>query len=174
MRYSEKNSEKIELNEILLNINDLEINENINNKICKQKNIYIDDNIINKIFFISNIKTTYFDKNKNIEDYQFTYYSLINNKNKSIYNSSFIKKNNNYTFLSFYKEILSKNIFIIFITIFLAIFSGILDFVQYIFLKDLLSLVNKYSFSDVSQYYILCMKFISFKIIHISTRIIYQ
>ena len=166
MRYSEKNSEKIELNEILLNINDIEIKENINNKICKQKNIYIDDNIINKIFFISNIKTTYFDKNKNIEDYQFTYYSLINNKNKSIYNSSFIKKNNNYTFLSFYKEILSKNIFIIFITIFLAIFSGILDFVQYIFLKDLLSLVNKYSFSDVSQYYILCMKFISFKIIH--------
>ena len=33
MRYSEKNSEKIELNEILLNINDIEINENINNKI---------------------------------------------------------------------------------------------------------------------------------------------
>ena len=39
MRYSEKNSEKIELNEILLNINDIEIKENINNKICKQKNI---------------------------------------------------------------------------------------------------------------------------------------
>ena len=33
MRYSEKNSEKIELNEILLNINDIEIKENINNKI---------------------------------------------------------------------------------------------------------------------------------------------
>ena len=144
MRYSENKSEKFELNEILLNINDNDLNNKIDDINFKQKNIYIDNNIFNKIFFIWNIKTTYFDKNKNIEDYQFNYYSLINNK---IYNSSISKKNYNYTFLTFYKAILSKNIFIIFITIFLAILSGVLDFVQYLFLRDLLSI---YLFENIA------------------------
>ena len=163
MRYSENQSEKFELNEILLNINDNDLNNKIDDINFKQKNIYIDNNIFNKIFFIWNIKTTYLDKNKNIEDYQFNYYSLINNK---IYNSSISKKNYNYTFLTFYKAILSKNIFIIFITIILAILSGVLDFVQYLFLRDLLSLVNNNSFFDTSKYFILCLKFISLKILH--------
>ena len=34
----------------------------------KTKNIFLDDNIISKIFFIWNIKSTYFEKEKNVQE----------------------------------------------------------------------------------------------------------
>ena len=163
MKYSKHDSEQIELNEILLNINDKEIGNRNEKNFMKQKNIYIDENVVNKIFFIWNIRSTYIEKNKNIEEYHFNYYSLINSKNII----SFINKDYYYfSFFSFYKIILSRNKFVIFITILLAILSGILDFVQYMFLKNLLSMFNNYTLSDYSQYYYLCLKFIGFKILH--------
>ena len=51
MRYSENQSERIELNEILLNINDDDINNKNDDIKFKHKNIYIDNNIINKNIF---------------------------------------------------------------------------------------------------------------------------
>ena len=162
MNYKTNNSQEIELNEILLNINDDHYSKTIGRKKLKQKNIYIDDNFLNKIFFIWSIKSTYVENSKNIEDYDFNYYSLINSK-RSI---SFTNSIHQFSFFSFYKIILSRNKFLIFITILLAVLSGILDFVQYIFLKQILSIINNNSFSDFTDYYNLSLKFIIFKIVH--------
>ena len=159
MKYINDNSPKLELNEILI---DIEENEFLKEKIeLKPKNIYIDDNIFNKIFFIWNIKSTYIERSKNIEDYHFNYYSLINSKNII----SFINREYKFSFFTFYKTILAKNKLLIFITIFLAILSGIFDFLQYMFLKSLLSMFNN-SFSERLDYYSLILKFIAFKILH--------
>ena len=159
MKYINDNSPKLELNEILI---DIKGNEFLKEKIeLKPKNIYIDDNIFNKIFFIWNIKSTYIERSKNIEDYHFNYYSLINSKNII----SFINREYNFSFFTFYKTILAKNKLLIIITIFLAILSGIFDFLQYMFLKSLLSMFNN-SFSEILDYYSLILKFIAFKILH--------
>ena len=127
----------------------------------KPKNIYIDDNIFNKIFFIWNIKSTYIERSKNIEDYHFNYYSIINSKNII----QFINRDYNFSFFSFYRIILMKNKLLIFITITLAVLSGIFDFLQFLFFKSLLSVFNN-SFSNSFNYYPLILKFISFKILH--------
>ena len=163
MKYINEKSEEIELKEILIDIKETknEIEKKFKQKEYKTKNIYIDNNIIDKIFFIWNIKATYFEKSKNLEDYHFEYYSLINSKNVFL----FVNKDYHFSFFSFYKTILFRNKFIVFITIFLAIISGILDFFQYILLKSLLSMANN-SFSDNFQNYSLALKFILFKIIH--------
>ena len=159
MKYINDNSPKLELNEILIDIKE---NEFLKEKIeLKPKNIYIDDNIFNKIFFIWNIKSTYIERSKNIEDYHFNYYSIINSKNII----SFINREYNFSFFTFYKTILAKNKLLIIITIFLAILSGIFDFLQYMFLKSLLSMFNN-SFSESFDYYSLILKFIGFKILH--------
>ena len=151
MKYNDNdNSPEIELNEILINIDDGKIKKYLRKKESKPKNIYIDNNIINKIFFIWNIKSTYFERSKNIEEYHFEYYPLINSK-KSNNN---INNENQFSFCSFYKTILSRNKFITFITIFVAVLSGIFDFLQYIFLKSLLSMINNNSSIDTSEYYI--------------------
>jgi hypothetical protein len=66
MKYNDNdNSTEIELNEILINIDDDKMKKYLRK--TKPKNIYIDNNIINKIFFIWNIKSTYFERSKNIE-----------------------------------------------------------------------------------------------------------
>ena len=163
MKYNDNdNSPEIELNEILINIDDDKIKKYLRKKESKPKNIYIDNNLINKIFFIWNIKSTYFERSKNIEEYHFEYYPLINSK-KSNNN---INNENQFSFCSFYKTILSRNKFITFITIFVAVLSGIFDFLQYIFLKSLLSMINNNSSIDTSEYYNFIIKFICFKIIH--------
>ena len=164
MKYNDNdNSPEIELNEILINIDDDKIKKYLRKKESKPKNIYIDNNIINKIFFIWNIKSTYFERSKNIEEYHFEYYPLINSKKS---NNNNINNENQFSFCSFYKTILSRNKFITFITIFVAVLSGIFDFLQYIFLKSLLSMINNNSSIDTSEYYIFIIKFICFKIIH--------
>jgi len=156
---SDENSEEIELKGLLIDIKE---NETFLREIkSKPKNIYIDDNIISKIFFIWNIKSTYIEKSKTPEDYSFDYYSLINSKNVI----SFVNNDFYFSFFSFYKTILLRNKFNVFITIFLAVLSGILDFLQYMLFQDLLSMVNNH-FSDNFQYYLVALKFIIFKLIH--------
>ena len=156
---SDENSEEIELKGLLIDIKE---NETFLREIkSKPKNIYIDNNIISKIFFIWNIKSTYIEKSKTPEDYSFDYYSLINSKNVI----SFVNNDFYFSFFSFYKTILLRNKFNVFITIFLAVLSGILDFLQYMLFQDLLSMVNNH-FSDNFQYYLVALKFIIFKLIH--------
>ena len=152
------NDNGIELNENLLEI------KNFNNSKNKKpvKSIFLDDNIINKIFFIWNIKSTYFEKEKNVQDYKFIYYPLINLYKNGVSNILF-----NFTFYSFYKKVLGRNKFLIFITIFLAILTGILDIIQYIFLKNFLSLIKEEKKFNDSYYYTFGLKFIFFKIFHL-------
>ncbi len=95
MNYNDDdNSKEIELNAVLIDINN---NTSQNNEFIEQNNqkkiksIFLDDNIINKILFIWNIKSTYFQKEKNVQDYDFIYYPLINSYNKIII--LFITKN---------------------------------------------------------------------------------
>jgi len=159
MKYMNENSQKIELNEIFLDIKDDKITKV--KKELKPKNIYIDDNLFNKIFFIWNIKSTYIERSKNIEDYHFNYYSIINSKNII----QFINRDYNFSFFSFYRIILMKNKLLVFITITLAILSGIFDFLQFLFFKSLLSIFNN-SISKSFNYYPLILKFIAFKILH--------
>ena len=159
MKYQDDDSQKIELNEMLIDIKGRE--NKIGRKEVKSKNFYIDDNVFNKIFFVWNIKSTYINRTKTIEDYHFNYYSLVNSKDTTL----IMDINYYFSFFSFYKTILKNNKFLIFITIFLAILSGIFDFLQYMFLKSLLSMFNN-SFSDNFNFYSLILKFIAFKIIH--------
>ena len=85
MENSEEIISEIELNNLLLeNENNSSKTKDTINLINKQKikSIFLDDNLINKIFFIWNIKSTYFEKEKTIQEYNFIYYPLINEINK--------------------------------------------------------------------------------------------
>ena len=155
-------SKGIELDEKLIKNSEKEKIKKMTTIEIKPRNIYIDDNIISKIFFVWNIKSTYIERLKNVDDYHFNYYSLIIPKRYL----SFINITNQFTFISFYKVILSNNKLVIFITLFLAILSGILDFVQYMILKSLLSMINSKIFYEITEYYTICFKFIIFNIIH--------
>ena len=88
---------------------------------------------------------------------------MINLTENRIFSNSFL----NFTFCSFYKKVLGRNKFLIFITIFLAIFSGILDIVQYVLFKNFLSLIKEEKIYNDSYYYIFGLKFIFFKIFHL-------
>jgi len=162
---NEKKSQEIELNTLLLEVNDSSSQKENTNQTHKEKikSIFLDNNIINKIFFIWNIKSTYYEKEKNIQDYNFIYYSLINSKNKVKYSNKFFY----FTFFSFYKAALGRNKYLIFVTIFLAMLSGILDFVQYIIFKNFLSIIKEDKIYDDSYYYMFAIKFIVFKFVHL-------
>ena len=167
MNYNDdENSKEIELNAVLIDINN---NTSQNKEFIEQKDqkkiksIFLDDNIINKILFIWNIKSTYFQKEKNVQDYNFIYYPLINSYNKKKLSNKFLY----FTFFSFYKRVLGRNKFVIFITIFLAILSGVLDFVQYILFKNFLSIIKLDKIYDDSYYYYFGLKFVIFKFFHV-------
>ena len=158
---NEDNSKEFELNEIIINLNENSSRKNSFNNLEKNekvKRIFLDDNIISKIFFIWSIKSTYLEKSKDVKDYYFEYYPLINFPKQT--NSKFFI----FTFFSFYKKILGRNKFLIFITILLAILSGILDFVQYMIFKNFLSLIKEIKIYNDSYYYIFGLKYIFFKI----------
>ena len=162
MEYIDDSSYKATLNEILINLNDNDIKNDKLKIELNQKNIFIDDNIISKIFFFWNVKSTYINRDKSLDKYHFKYYSLIKSEN----NIFLFNKVYKYSFFSFYKTILKRNISIILVTIFLAFVSGIFDFIQYIFFKNLLSIINEYSISNIFSYYLYCLKFIIFKLFH--------
>ena len=158
---NEDNSKEFELNEIIIDLNENSSRKNSFNNLEKNekvKRIFLDDNIISKIFFIWSIKSTYLEKSKDVKDYYFEYYPLINFPKKT--NSKFFI----FTFFSFYKKILGRNKFLLFITILLAILSGILDFVQYMIFKNFLSLIKEIKIYNDSYYYIFGLKYIFFKI----------
>ena len=165
MKNNGENSKEIELNELFIEVN----NNNDSNKTLEDKknikSIYLDDNIINKIFFIWSIKSTYLEKKKNVDDYHFIYYSLTDNKQ----NGNLEKKIFYYSFFSFYKKVLGNNKILVFITIFLAMISGILDFVQYLLFRNLLSVIKSDTIMSKSYYYNFVIKFILFKIFHVIT-----
>ena len=163
MKNNNYNIKQTELKDLLIEVN--KNDKSIKNKSNKNKikSIFIDDNIISKIFFIWNIKSTYFEKDKNVENYNLIYYPLINNQNKTYLPNKIFY----FTFFSFYRKALGRNKFIIFITIFLAILSGILDFVQYIIFKNLLSMIKEDNISNESHYYSFGRKFILLKIFHV-------
>ena len=159
-------SNEIELSELLEEKNNNFSKEKDNIKLVnknKTKNIFLDDNIISKIFFIWVIKSTYFEKEKNVQEYNFKYYPLINSLNKEKPLNKFFY----FTFFSFYRKILSRNKLLVFITIFFALISGIFDFIQYIIFKQFLSLIKGDKIFNNSYYYIFAIKFIFFKIIHL-------
>ena len=162
---NEEKLKEIELNTLLIDVNDNSSQKDFIKQPNKEKikSIFLDDNIINKIFFIWNIKSTYFEKEKNVQDYNFIYYTLINSPNK-------VKNTNKlfyFTFYSFYESALGRNKFLIFITISLAMISGILDFVQYMIFKKFLSIIKEDKIYDNSYYYIFALKFIIFKCVHL-------
>ena len=165
MKNNGENSNEIELNELFIEVN----NNNGSNKTLEDKkiikSIYLDDSFINKIFFIWNIKSTYLEKKKNVDEYHFIYYSLTGNKqNGNLENKIFY-----YSFFSFYKMVLGSNLILVFITIFLAMISGILDFAQYSLFRNLLSVIKSDTIMSNSYYYNFVIKFILFKIFHVIT-----
>jgi len=165
MKNNGENSKEIELNELFIEVNNNKDPDKALGNTKNIKSIYLDDNIINKIFFIWNIKSTYLEKKKKIDDYKFIYYSLNDYKeNKNLENKIFY-----YSFFSFYKKVLGNNKFLVFITIFLAMISGILDFAQYLLFRNLLSMIKSNAFISNSFYYSFIIKFILFKIFHVIT-----
>ena len=153
----------LELQDLLIDVhipkNEIEIKKNKEKQ--KYNNMFIDESILNKLFFFWSFKSTYFSS-KTPKDYSFTYYSFKTKKNT--YQLKTLKN-----IFSLLKNILSQNISLFLLSLLLSISSGFLEFYQFTLFKQFLSLLNISEANDNNQkiLYKAGLKFLLCKFIHL-------